>query len=200
MDRVVSAAEQIVGRERNQRASHRQVVRNVVVSRRVNSTVMWLTLNRLFLVVLIGLVLNISTNAVAQDRVSLIKRIKRATETQEPQWKLVRVVDSGDTGKVANLEMVGFQWEFDKGRVDTDIWLFSNEDEATKWMKDFRSAAAFQTTQLPQLGVQNFVEHYPDGTVFIIFQKGRLLLCVDATQKDVALRFALLVHSQLSAT
>ena len=35
----VSAAEQIVGRERNQRACHRQLVRNVVVSRRVNSTV-----------------------------------------------------------------------------------------------------------------------------------------------------------------
>jgi hypothetical protein len=149
---------------------------------------------------MIGLVPNISTNAVAQDRVSLIKRIKRATEIQEPQWKLVRLVDSGDIGKVANLEMVGFQWEFDKHRVDTDIWLFSNVDEATKWMKDFRNAAAFQTTQLPQLGLQNFVEHYPDGTVFIIFQKGRMLLCVDATQKDVALRFALLIRSQLSAT
>jgi uncharacterized protein (DUF488 family) len=35
----VSAAEQIVGRERNQRACHRQLVRNVVVSRRVNSNV-----------------------------------------------------------------------------------------------------------------------------------------------------------------
>src|SRR6266567_935572 len=33
------ALEQIVGRERNQRACHRQLVRNVVVSRRVNSTV-----------------------------------------------------------------------------------------------------------------------------------------------------------------
>jgi hypothetical protein len=33
------AAQQIVGRERNQRACHRQLVRNVVVSRRVNSTV-----------------------------------------------------------------------------------------------------------------------------------------------------------------
>src|SRR6266446_8595870 len=32
-------AQQIVGRERNQRASHRQVVRSVVASRRVNSTV-----------------------------------------------------------------------------------------------------------------------------------------------------------------
>jgi uncharacterized protein (DUF488 family) len=36
----VSAAEQIVGRERIQRACYRQLVRNVVVSRRVNSTVM----------------------------------------------------------------------------------------------------------------------------------------------------------------
>ena len=36
------ALEQIVGRERNQRACHRQLVRNVVVSRRVNSIVMWL--------------------------------------------------------------------------------------------------------------------------------------------------------------
>ena len=35
----VSAAEQIVGRERNQRACHRQLVCNVVVSRRVNSAV-----------------------------------------------------------------------------------------------------------------------------------------------------------------
>ena len=33
------ALEQIVGRERNQRACHRQLARNVVVSRRVNSTV-----------------------------------------------------------------------------------------------------------------------------------------------------------------
>ena len=33
------AAEQIVGRERNHGACHRQLVRNVVVSRRVNSTV-----------------------------------------------------------------------------------------------------------------------------------------------------------------
>ncbi len=33
------AAQQIVGRERNQRACHRQLVRNVVVARRVNSTV-----------------------------------------------------------------------------------------------------------------------------------------------------------------
>ena len=33
------AIEQIVGRERNQRACHRQLVRNVVVARRVNSTV-----------------------------------------------------------------------------------------------------------------------------------------------------------------
>jgi hypothetical protein len=35
----VNAAEQIVGRERNQRACHRQLVRNVVTSRRVNSIV-----------------------------------------------------------------------------------------------------------------------------------------------------------------
>jgi hypothetical protein len=35
----VGRAEQIVGRERNQRACHRQLVRNAVVSRRVNSTV-----------------------------------------------------------------------------------------------------------------------------------------------------------------
>ena len=35
----VSAAEQIVGRERNRRACHRQLVRNVVDRRRVNSTV-----------------------------------------------------------------------------------------------------------------------------------------------------------------
>src|SRR5207244_2229279 len=35
----VSAAEQIVGRERNHGACHRQLVRNVVVARRVNSTV-----------------------------------------------------------------------------------------------------------------------------------------------------------------
>src|SRR5437667_4330590 len=33
------AAQQIVGRERNQRACHRQLVRNAVVARRVNSTV-----------------------------------------------------------------------------------------------------------------------------------------------------------------
>ena len=33
------ATQQIVGRERNQRACHRQLVRNAVVSRRVNSTV-----------------------------------------------------------------------------------------------------------------------------------------------------------------
>src|SRR5882762_4791314 len=33
------AAQQFVGRERNQRACHRQLVRNVVVARRVNSTV-----------------------------------------------------------------------------------------------------------------------------------------------------------------
>src|SRR5436305_13928024 len=33
------AAQQIVGRERNQRACHRQLARNAVVSRRVNSTV-----------------------------------------------------------------------------------------------------------------------------------------------------------------
>jgi hypothetical protein len=36
------ATQQIVGRERNQRACHRQLVRNVVVARRVNSTVMLL--------------------------------------------------------------------------------------------------------------------------------------------------------------
>ena len=35
----VSAAEQIVGRERSHGACHRQLVRDVVVSRRVNSTV-----------------------------------------------------------------------------------------------------------------------------------------------------------------
>ena len=35
----LGAAEQIVGRERNQRASHRQVVRSAVARRRVNSTV-----------------------------------------------------------------------------------------------------------------------------------------------------------------
>jgi hypothetical protein len=35
----VSAAEQIVGRERNRGAWYRQLVRNVVVSRRVNSIV-----------------------------------------------------------------------------------------------------------------------------------------------------------------
>jgi hypothetical protein len=35
----LSALEQIVGRERNQRACHRQLVRNVVDRRRVNSTV-----------------------------------------------------------------------------------------------------------------------------------------------------------------
>ena len=35
----VSAAEQIVGRERNHGACHRQFVRDVVVSRRVNSDV-----------------------------------------------------------------------------------------------------------------------------------------------------------------
>ena len=33
------AAEQLVGRERNQRACHRQLVRNVVDRRRVNSDV-----------------------------------------------------------------------------------------------------------------------------------------------------------------
>ena len=37
---VKNAAEQIVGRERNQRASYRQLAHNAVVSRRVNSTVM----------------------------------------------------------------------------------------------------------------------------------------------------------------
>jgi len=36
------AAEQIVGRERNQIVSYRQLARNAVVSRRVNSTVRWL--------------------------------------------------------------------------------------------------------------------------------------------------------------
>jgi len=35
----VSAAEQIVGRERNQRISYRQLIRSAVASRRVNSTV-----------------------------------------------------------------------------------------------------------------------------------------------------------------
>jgi len=35
----VSAAEQIVGRERNHGACHRQLVRDVVASRRVNSNV-----------------------------------------------------------------------------------------------------------------------------------------------------------------
>jgi uncharacterized protein (DUF488 family) len=35
----VSAAEQIVGRERNHGACHRQLVRNLVVRRRVNSNV-----------------------------------------------------------------------------------------------------------------------------------------------------------------
>ena len=39
VDTQLIAAEQIVGRERNQRACHRQLGRNVVVSRRVNSTV-----------------------------------------------------------------------------------------------------------------------------------------------------------------
>ena len=36
----VGAIQQIIGRERNQRACHRQLVRNAVVARRVNSTVM----------------------------------------------------------------------------------------------------------------------------------------------------------------
>ena len=40
----VSAAEQIVGRERNHGACHRQLVRDVVVSRRVNSNVIPLSL------------------------------------------------------------------------------------------------------------------------------------------------------------
>ena len=44
-----AAAEQIVGRERNQRACHRQLVRNVVVALRVNSTVRQNLLNRLLL-------------------------------------------------------------------------------------------------------------------------------------------------------
>jgi hypothetical protein len=35
----LNAAQQIVGRERGQRACHRQLVRNTVVSRRVNSDV-----------------------------------------------------------------------------------------------------------------------------------------------------------------
>jgi len=42
---VADGTEQIVGRERNQRACHRQLVRHVVVSRRVNSTVRRLTLD-----------------------------------------------------------------------------------------------------------------------------------------------------------
>ena len=36
---VLGVAEQIVGRERDQRVSYRQLVRNVVARRRVNSTV-----------------------------------------------------------------------------------------------------------------------------------------------------------------
>src|SRR5438132_1459033 len=43
--------EQIVGRERNRRACHRQLVRNVVDRRRVNSTVMWLRFSSLILFV-----------------------------------------------------------------------------------------------------------------------------------------------------
>jgi hypothetical protein len=35
----IGGIEQIVGRERNQRACHRQLVRHAVVSRRVNSIV-----------------------------------------------------------------------------------------------------------------------------------------------------------------
>ena len=42
---VNHAAQQIVGRERNQRTCYRQLVRNVVVARRVNSTVMRFFLN-----------------------------------------------------------------------------------------------------------------------------------------------------------
>ena len=40
MPDIPGAVEQIVGRERNQRACHRQLDRNVVVARRVNSNVM----------------------------------------------------------------------------------------------------------------------------------------------------------------
>ncbi len=159
---------------------------------------MWLNLNKLLPAVLIGLVL--IPTALAQDRVSLVKKIKETTETHEAQWKLVRLSETDDPGKVGLPETVWFQWEFDKKRVDANIFLFSEANEATSWMKYFRSKTAYQTTQLAQMGEQNFVEHYPDDTVFIVFQRGRMLLFVDATNKDVAVRFALLIHSQLSAT
>src|SRR3981081_3950963 len=47
------AAEQIVGRERNQRACHRQLVRNAVVSRRVNSTVGHLLISMRFVTLIL---------------------------------------------------------------------------------------------------------------------------------------------------
>jgi hypothetical protein len=71
-------AEQIVGRERNQRACHRQLVRDVVDRSRVNSTVRFLSTEMKLLVILPLLL------ATCSPRVSQTPKTSNATPTVQP--------------------------------------------------------------------------------------------------------------------
>jgi hypothetical protein len=87
--------EQIVGRERSRRACHRQLVGNVVASRRVNSTVIWLlslsknmSTHRSILPAIL-LILAAFTPATPQGSSPLLDRIVQSVRKTNPKWHFI---------------------------------------------------------------------------------------------------------------
>src|SRR5260370_29906044 len=151
-------------------------------------------MKRFFSLILMCALLSFTAAGVAQDRVSLSKKVREAISKREPKWKLVRDNEVDDPGRVGNPEMVWLQWEQNAGRIDANIIVFRSEDQASEWMGYFKTKAR-QRCELEHLGQTNFIECAPGAFAFIIFQRGRVLFTVDSSSKDLAIRFARIINS-----
>src|ERR1700738_158277 len=118
--------QQIVGRERNQRASDRQLAHNAVVSRRVNSNVICFsnyTMKRILSPILIALVFICASRATDASNIHSIRDVdfKNFTFNWYPYW-----CDTPATGRKIILTDGRMETGFDYGKEPRTFYLIDD--------------------------------------------------------------------------
>ena len=105
----------------------------------------------------------ISAPILAQDRNSLRDRVVASIKKNEDKWKLEQDhVLEGTT--IVVLDVVGLEWEFDKARAASMIYLYPTSEEAIKdypnAFRGYPDCLVQQTvleTRIFNLGDENYV-------------------------------------------
>ncbi len=152
--------EQFVGRERNQRACHRQLVRNVVVSRRVNSDVgLLLVTMKLLLALTFSLLLVVVSSPVsATNAHGVSQKVRRGISGRitDPNGGVVAGAKITIVGRSSHTSVV--KWSNAKGEYVADLDPDTYDVVA--------AAPGFKTTTRTSIGVSRGSRSYVDFVLY----------------------------------